>query len=67
VFDPESGPGQALAKPNPLPLRRGVRRRSVDLSAGCEKVDTGFSRESRAKTLESITFMSLDRLDPNSS
>jgi hypothetical protein len=30
-------------------------------------VDTGFSRESRADILESITFMSLDGLDPNSS
>jgi hypothetical protein len=30
-------------------------------------VDTGFSRESRAIVLESITFMSLDRIDPNSS
>jgi hypothetical protein len=29
-------------------------------SAGCEKVGTGFSQESRSKKLESITFMSLD-------
>jgi len=29
-------------------------------SAGCEKVGTGFSRKSRAKLSESITFMSLD-------
>ena len=36
-------------------------------SAGCEKVDAGFSRESRAEIIESITPMSLDRNDPNSS
>jgi hypothetical protein len=28
--------------------------------AGCEKVDTGFSLESRSKLLELITFMILD-------
>jgi len=30
-------------------------------------VETGFSRQSRSNSLESITFMILDRFDPESS